>query len=913
MFGVYVILQGTALGATTDLSGQYRVEGIPPGDYNIEISYLGYEKVLFAGYRLGPGDSKVLDVQLQQTSLTIDEDIVIVGEKPLVDADDPRNTKQISTEVIRLSAATDVQSIINTQAGVVNNPEGIHIRGSRTYETGFYIDGVSASDPLAGTGFGIDIGTNAVQTIDVNTSASDASFGDATSGIVNTKTRGGGDHFELTASYKRDNFGFNRNWLSTFNFQAAELAFGGPIVPLSKWIPGDLKCYFSFRNHLSDEFTRHPANQLYSSLYPNTRFWSPFQDNRWSGFSKVDYILNPRTRLSLSYVKSLTINQDFNMLRITGNDVPFSPGYQWEFHLQPDKANTYTHDTNLETLNWQQTVSNRFSYRATISRLFVRLRADANGLDWRPDEVESEFNPRSIVTYPAVYFNPDDSVAFVNPGPGLFNNGGIATLWHDHYVVEYTMKYTANIYSKDARNRLTLGSEFKHQELQWIDISKPWIGAPIVTVDGDTSQSFRLGDLSDVWRVRPIKGALFISDKVRHLGLIAEIGARLEYWFPGRFVDDAVANPESPIRDEIRQLYLDQTYSVGDRRFKMRLLPKFSASFPIRENQMMYFGYNHSTVYPHPSYIYTGLDPFYADRSTQARLGNPALNPEVDISYELGVKSQITSNDALTVGAFWKDKYDFITATTILVPDVTGREVTRTMRINSDYGRIRGIELVYFKRIRKWFQGQLSGSYSIATGQSSSASESIRDIQLFGIRETTSELPLAWDSPLDIKAFAILNVKRDTGLFGVGFLNNLSVYLEAIYRTGKRYTPYLFQGLEPISGRPVYELDPDPEHRYSKLGVSNFWMNLNLNRHFQIGGSEWVVTLEITNLLNTNNTAIVNPVTGRAYQEGDAVPSEWRDPKFIDPRDPRSFGIPPDNPARYYEQRHVVLGLRIEL
>ena len=67
--------------------------------------------------------------------------------------------------------------------------------------------------------------------------------------------------------------------------------------------------------------------------------------------------------------------------------------------------------------------------------------------------------------------------------------------------------------------------------------------------------------------------------------------------------------PDAPIADAIREAYYADSYGLGDRRFKMRLLPKFSASFPVRENQVLFFNYGHSTVMPHPSFIYTGLDP----------------------------------------------------------------------------------------------------------------------------------------------------------------------------------------------------------------------------------------------------------------------------------------------------------------
>lgn len=911
LIGVNVIIQGSTKGTGTDLDGNFEITDISPGEYSIEFSYIGFEKLVYTGIKLNANERKELNVNMNPTSLTFEE-VVVIGEKPLVDIDDPKGTIEIGTEIIEAVPSANVQQILNTQAGIVNAPDGIHIRGGRSYETGFFVDGVSAADPLAGTGFGLDLGTNSIDNIEVTTSGADVQYGDASAGVVNTITKTGGKKFNFNLLYQRDNFGFNKDWKSTFNQQIMELGFGGPIKMLNKKIKGDVTYLVSFKGNFSDEFTKNPANQVKSSLYPGTTFWSPYQDNRWSGMFKLEYKPSAKESFTFTYLRSLTINQDFNMLRITGNDVPFSPGYQFVFSLQPDNANTYTHDTNMQLFKWRKTVNNQFAYRVSLSRLFVHLRADANGRSWRPDEVDTEFEPLSIVSAPAEYFNPDEQVVFVNPSPGLYNNNGIATLWHDHFVSEYTIILSGSIYSKDARNRLLFGTEFKQQDMQWIDIVRPWIGAPIQLPDGEYTQSFRLGDISDVWRVKPTKGAFFVSDKIKYLGLIAEVGFRLEYWFPGKFVDDAVANPESPIRDEIRNEYYESTIGLGNRRFKMRFLPKVSASFPIRENQMMYFNYSHSTISPHPSYIYTGLDPQFADRSTLGLLGNPNLNPEVDISYELGLRSQITSNDALSIAAFWKDKYDYITATSILVKDVTGREVSRTMRINSDYARIRGIEVVYIKRIGKWFRGQLAASYSKATGQSSSSSETIREIQLLGNRLTTFELPLAWDSPLDLKAIALFKVdKKEGGLFGKKWLNKMSAYIEAIYRTGKRYTPYIYIADEPFSGRPIYEVDPNPENRFAAIGQSTFWLNTTFRKWWTVKKTNMALVLEIRNLLNNKNAAIINPVTGAAYESGDDVPTEWRDPRYQDPRDPRSNNIPPDNPARYYEQIHIMLGFSL--
>lgn len=910
LFGVNIILTGTNFGASSDFDGTFTIEDIPAGEYNIQFTYIGYEKTLFTGQKFLAGESKKLDVTLKTTMLTFDEAVVIIGQKPLVDVEDAKTGSTLTAKEIDLQPVRQIQSVVNMQTGVVQSADGVHIRGGRSYETGFYIDDVSARDPLSGTGFGIDIGTNSIAKIDVTTGGAGVEFGNATAGVVNTQTRSGEETFEFNAGYKRDNFGFNAEDAACWNQQVMEMGMGGPLAFKKK-----LTFYTTLKVNQSDTYmANNPygegavANQVTSSLYPDS-MWSPYQDNRWAGMLKLDYKFDPKKRLSFTYLKSITINQDYNMLRITGNDVSFNPGYQFLFALQPDNANTYTHDTNLESLKWSHTINNRFSYSVSGSRLYVKLRADANGRPWRPDVVNTEFDPESITTWPATVFNPEDSIVFVNPGPGLYNNGGIATLWHDHYVVEYTLKANASLYSKDTRNKLFFGTELKPQEYQWIDITRPWIGAPIQLADGSYSQSFRLGDISDVWKVNPLMGAFYVSDKLKYLGLIAEAGLRMEYWFPGKFLDDAVANPNTTIADAFRDAYYDDSYGLGDRRFKMRLLPKFSASFPIKENQVMFFNYGHSTVMPHPSFIYTGMDPYYADRSTLGFIGNPDLNPEVDISYELGLKSSITSNDALNVTAFWKDKYDFITSSTILIEDVTGREVARTIRINSDYARVRGIEVSYLKRIQKWFSGSLSLSYSIATGQSSSASDALGEILATGNSETSIETPLAWDSPIDAKTYIILIQDTENGLWNKAWLNKMTLYTEAIYRTGRRYTPYDLTGYETASGRPIYEIVSDPEQRYSEIGADNFWVNMTFRKWWDIKTTQLAFTVEVTNLLNTKNTAIVNPVTGEAYMYGDPVPSEWRDPAYIDPRDPRSYGTPPDNPARYYEQRHLLVGL----
>jgi outer membrane receptor protein involved in Fe transport len=913
MFGTTIIVRGTSSGAATDIDGKYEIKNLRHGVYTLEVRMVGYQTTLITDVKVVEGQTTEKNIQLHDQTLDLDV-VEVVGEKPLID-ESPHPTNTIGGDQIKEAPVRQIQNIINTQPGVVNTQAGIFIRGGRTYETGFLIDGVSAKDPLAGTGFGIDIGSNALSEIDINTGGASADVGDATSGVVNAKTKSGGDSLEISVSHKRDNFGFNKDWQSSWNSQLTEITIGGS----SKWIfpknPRKLRYFVALRGFFTDQFTKNPPNQLRSSLYPQTAV-TPYLDNRWSGILKLNYDIDSTKRLSITYNKTISANQDQNMLRITGNDVPFTPGYQFLFQNQMDNANTYTHDANLTIINFKHLLRKNLNYEITGSRFFARLRSDANGRDWRPAVVNSEFDPNSIVTYPVTPYNPGDSVVFVNPAPGLYNNGGIATLWHDHYIEEYTLKAVGNLFKVNPKdnslNRLSFGAEVKLQDLQWIDVGQPWVGAPIQTANGGTTQSYRLGYYSEIWRVKPSRGGVFVTDKVRYKGLIAEVGARFEYWMPGKYVDDAIKDPNSQIRPEIRQDYLNSSTEIFGRRFKFRFLPKIAASFPIGTKQMLFFNYAHSTILPHPSYVYTGLNPYYSDRSTVARLGNPNLNPEVSISYELGLKTEITSNDALTTSAYWRDNYDFITTTSVLVKDVTGREVSRSLRINSDYARIRGIEVGYLKRIGKWYQGQFSVAYMVATGQSSSASSSLKEILGEGNREDTREFSMPWSSPWDVKMNHVFILNKKGGYLGKKWFNHMAFYIEGVWRTGTRYTPYEFQGNEVSTGRPIYIQVQDPNQRYSKIGKSTWWFDFNFRKWWTVKKVQLSWTIEVTNIFNIKNTARVNPVTGRAWQSGDPVPTEWRDPSYPDPRDPRSSGTPPNDPSRYMAQRHFMTGISVK-
>ncbi len=927
LIGVNVIVVGTSKGAATDLEGRYTIPSVRGGDYSIKFSYIGFETKLFTGIAVRSDGETVLNATLQESVLSADDEIVIVGERPLLDVEQSTSTFAITKEQLEVAPLRDVQSAVATQVGVIRDPTGLYIRGGRAEETGFIVDGVSAKDPLAGTGFGLDIGSNAFSEVEVTTGGVGAEFGDVTSGVVSVQTQDGSDRFAGFFSHKRDGFGFNDDSNANFEEDIYEFNVSGPVVR------GKLRFFVSGQVQIADGFTRKTATpeQVASSLVDGT-FFMPRTGNRWSGISKLTYEVTAGKRIQVSYQRSLTVNQNTRMLQVTGNDAVITPGFQYAFILNPDNANTYTHDNIIGYAKWSHVLNERSFYDVQISRLFTQLRSDANGRPWRPQNVDTELDPESIVTYPANIFVGEDGLPvnpnalYVLPGPGLVNNGGIATRFHDHFAEEYTARATYTRFSRSKNHRTTAGFEAKFNDYQWIDVIRPWVGAPIGGGES-TTQTNRLGESSDIWRVKPKRGAVFATHQIRYRGLIGNVGARLEYWAPGRYVDDLIDDERAPILDGVRQAYKDDTIKLFGLRYKLRLLPKIRVSFPIQENRVLFFNYGHSTKIPHPTFVYTGLDPFFQDRSFFADLGNPNLDPEVDISYELGLRNQFSSNDVLNIAAFWRDKFDFITVESVIIKDPTGRETTRAFRVNGDFARVRGIEASYLKRVGRWFQGQISGSFSRATGLSSTNNDALAQFLARGDIDNTFETPLAWDRPIDLKVSTTFTHDRDRPLFGIPGLNQLKLYLAGTFRSGQRYTPVEFKGREtnPFTGeqdwRPIYERSQDPADRFSEIGDPWLWFDLNLQRHVTIAGGDLTFSVEVTNLFNQQNSIIINPVTGKAYPDVDVsttdftqlrsdssydVPQGTRDPRY---EDPTSGGLPPFNPARYLPQRHLMLGI----
>jgi outer membrane receptor protein involved in Fe transport len=268
----------------------------------------------------------------------------------------------------------------------------------------------------------------------------------------------------------------------------------------------------------------------------------------------------------------------------------------------------------------------------------------------------------------------------------------------------------------------------------------------------------------------------------------------------------------------------------------------------------------------------------------------------------------LTENDVLSITAYYKDIFDYITPQTVQVPQTKYSSGTYTTYINLDYARNRGVEVEYIKRFSDWFRGDFSLSYSIATGKSSSAEEALYNIQQ-GLSDNVKEFYVAWDRPFEATATLNFHVNKNKALFGFGngILDDYNIYTRFFYESGKRYTPQILIGYDATTGRPTYLSDAN--NSYGAVGDDIMTVDLNFEKTIDFSFVKVVISVEISNLLNRENAQIINPVTGSAYTLGQSTPNNWNDPRYPElqaPVDPYPF-----NPARYMEPRHIILGVAV--
>jgi hypothetical protein len=116
--GVNVIIKGTYYGAATDFNGKFRIDNISVGTYNVTISLIGYKSFEYTGILIEANKTKELDIKLEETVLTLGQDVIVVGEKPLLDVEETQSKKTVSKEDLAVAVLENIKDVVSQQSGI---------------------------------------------------------------------------------------------------------------------------------------------------------------------------------------------------------------------------------------------------------------------------------------------------------------------------------------------------------------------------------------------------------------------------------------------------------------------------------------------------------------------------------------------------------------------------------------------------------------------------------------------------------------------------------------------------------------------------------------------------------------------------------------------------------------------------
>ncbi|MBL7047761.1 MAG: TonB-dependent receptor [Candidatus Marinimicrobia bacterium] len=196
LIGCNVIVVGTSLGAATDINGEFFILNVPPGTYSVKAMMIGYTPIIMKDLEVVVDLTSRADFNLSMEVIA-GQTVTIIAEKPTVRLDQTSMAAVVGTKQIDNLPVAEVGDIIELQAGIVRDAGGgLHVRGGRSGEVSFWVDGISTTDSYDGSSVGEEVQNSSIQELQVISGTFNAEYGNAMSGIVNVVTKDGGNKLD---------------------------------------------------------------------------------------------------------------------------------------------------------------------------------------------------------------------------------------------------------------------------------------------------------------------------------------------------------------------------------------------------------------------------------------------------------------------------------------------------------------------------------------------------------------------------------------------------------------------------------------------------------------------------------------------------------------------------------------------
>jgi outer membrane cobalamin receptor len=900
--GVNVVIDGTMQGTATNLDGEYVIIGVRPGTYDVLASFIGYSTERKEGVRVNLDLTTTVDFDLQE-EIIMGEEIVVTAEAVGVRKDVTSSEARVTSETLDRLPVTELAQVLEVQAGITNRG-GLHIRGGRSSEVMFMVDGVPVTDSYDGS-TSVQLENDGIEELQVISGTFNAEYGNAMSGIVNVVTKeGSGQRFggavkvfagsyatggeggaDMLRGQQVDQYseaGIQYRDVDPYSFLSFEPThFKNGQVSLEGPIFGDRLTFFALGRFFSNDGWLYGA-RLYkpdgtagdSSLVPMNNF------ERYSWQANVRWRLNRKMIVNLITLGQSSESRGFSHYRRWAPD-----GRSFSFNNGLDAKIKFTHllsATTFYTLNAAVFRSNNESYRYE-------------------DPLDARYTDFDLVPPDSVEVRPGEYESVLT-GFGRFGRGGTDLGRFERETISYLVK--GDVSSQLGGNHLVkVGFQVKVDDMGLTGYS---LQPAVDPATGQTIEPFRTAIPDSIssrftWfqDFDPISVAAYIQDKIEFENFIVNAGLRFD-WFDSRAqvpADPADPNIFNPFRPTNRFNDLDgdgvisaeeetpenrktvaerEAYWWTDASPKAQISPRLGVAYPITEDGVIHFSYGIFFQIPTVDQMSAGFGYKIANQSgSYGPFGNPDLDAQKTTMYEIGFKQGL-GDFVVDLTGYYRDVRAWVSTSVPILTYLPG--INYVVFTNRDYANTRGVTLSLNRKFRDHFGFDLSYTYQVVDGSNSNPSDEFFSL-LGNAQPTLALLPLDWDQ----------RHKLAGALYTGGDAWGGSLRFR--FEDGFPYTPSFTQAA--LVGNDVQPEFP----RNSRRIPASFEVDVSVHYEFALRSLRPRVFAEVYNLLDSRSVVGVFTDTG----EPDVTLDQLRTGQF----DAGYFV----QPTHYSEPRRIQLGI----
>jgi len=855
LLGVNIMVEGTYLGASSDMNGNYFILNVPPGSYTVKFMYIGYATKLVTDVSVSVNRTSSLSITMQESTIEFSEDIIVTADRVTVKKDQTGSIRNVSSEEINVLPIESTGGVVAMQPGVVQG----HFRGGRSNETNYLIDGISVNNGLNRSKM-ITIDPDAVQEVEVITGTFSAKYGQAMSGIVNAVTKEGGKTFH----------GKVEGYLGNYYTSHGDIFIGlkpsevdrnedykfmvhGPVI-------GDRLTFFASCRVQDNDNHLNGIRRFKVTDQPD---YSLFQDSTSFDHATGEYLYNEHTGdnsyVPMNWIESINLNgkltyklPNIKMSLMYLSNQSEQQSYRHSRKYKPDGRTRGHNNSQMLTYQLNHILGKNLFYEAKFS-----YSKDT----WGNYLYENPLDSRYIHDR---YSTNASYTGFVTGGQDKGHSKTVSEKMLGRLDVTWQANYNHSIETGVQGERFS----YNHRSSTILNLyrntrASDFLYAPEIMSDSTV--------YTDSYQKNPLQVSAWISDKMEFDDMVVELGVRGECFDPNSTYPSNYRNPNNLLQKEDTPEWISSYPKAGA---KIHLAPRLGLSYQLGEAALLRFSYGHFYQYPPHSTMYQNNSYIISPTNYSSTLGNPRVKPEKTVSYEIGLWQVLNDYMDLEVALWYRDIYDLSTVNIV----TTYNAVRYGLYGNKDYGNARGLELKYKAHIENFFT-EINYTLQYTRGN---ADNPIFTFSRAGNSQDPipTLIPMSWDQRHTVNLTTGYN-KEKWGLTVIGWLGSGSAY-----------------SWSPIDQNPLNRINLYP-NRSSKP----YHYNFDLKAHYDIGtllGANIRATLRIYNLFDRLNENSVDPHTGRTnqaiirpedrlghwsdfstYEERIYSPSNWSAPRLV--------------------------------